>query len=169
VEISNTTSPARNQLKILLTALDASPLALRLDDCGDWMVTGKLGHVYTDGAGYLLCVNGTSPRRWTNVKARLSFCRLTQDGDDEGCLHLDRLPTPTEAALIREALGIRRRRHPSPEVLATLKAHSFKSRVESPPGGHKFISQAAGHPEPFLPDDNIFREIGPSVREERRS
>jgi len=27
------------------------------------------------------------------------------DGDDDGCLHLDRLPTPTEPDLIREALS----------------------------------------------------------------
>ncbi|MGO9681180.1 MAG: hypothetical protein ACLPTZ_00955 [Beijerinckiaceae bacterium] len=167
MEVSNTTSPARNQLEILLLALDASPLAMRLDDCRDWTIAGKLGHVYTDGAGYLLCVDGTSRRRWTNLKCRLRFCRVAQDGDDEGCLHLDRLPTPTEAVLIRKALGIRRRLHPSPEVLATLKAN--RARAERPPGGRRLVFQATGHPEPSLPDDSVFREIGPSVREERRS
>jgi hypothetical protein len=74
-----------------------------------------LGHIYADGTGFLLCVNAKderdqSPRRWTNIKRRLAFCRITQDGDDEGCLHLDQLPTPAEATLIREALGIRKRR-----------------------------------------------------------
>jgi hypothetical protein len=57
----------------------------------------------------------------TNVKDRLAFCALTQDGDDEGCLHLDRPPTPDETAIIREALGIRKRRHLSPEELAALR------------------------------------------------
>jgi hypothetical protein len=36
------------------------------------------------------------------VKKRLAFCRLTQDGDDEGCFHLDRLPTKNEAETIRD-------------------------------------------------------------------
>ena len=75
----------------LLKALDASPLALRRDACGDYRINGKTGHIYADGDGYLLCVmTDESVRRWNNIKRNLAFCRLTQDGDDEGCLHLDR-------------------------------------------------------------------------------
>jgi hypothetical protein len=57
----------------------------------------------------LLCVVSVklSTRRWLVIKGKLSFCRLTQDGDSEGCLHLDRLPNAAEAIAIREALGIR--------------------------------------------------------------
>jgi hypothetical protein len=62
-----------------------------------------------------------SPRRWTGIKKRLGFCRLTQDGDDEGCLYLDRLPKADEAVLIREAIGIRKRRHLTPEALVALE------------------------------------------------
>jgi hypothetical protein len=88
----------RDSLLSLVAALDASPRALRRDECGDWQITGKHGHVYVDGACYLLCVmTGESPRRWGFVKKRLRFCRLTQDGDDEGGLYLDRLPAPDEA------------------------------------------------------------------------
>ena len=76
----------RSRLETLLGPLDASPTALRLDGCGDWAIIGKLGHIYIDyldGRGFLLCVTaGESARRWFNVKQRLSFCRLTQDGDD---------------------------------------------------------------------------------------
>ena len=87
----------RSRLEMLLGALDASPTALGLDDCGDWAIFGKHGHIYIAGQGFSLCVTtGESARRWFNVKQRLSFCRLTQDGDDEGCLHLDRLPTKVE-------------------------------------------------------------------------
>jgi hypothetical protein len=113
-----------NHLETMLTALDASETCFERPHCrgftGDWQITGKLGHVLADGDGFLLYVSTEeSPRRWTNVKERLtSFCTLTQDGDDEGCLHLDRLPTPDEAAIIREALGIRKRRHLSPEEIA---------------------------------------------------
>jgi hypothetical protein len=106
----------RVRLHALLTALDASPVALRRDlhrregRKGDHGIHGKLGHIYADGAAFLLCVNAKderdqSPRRWTNVKRRLAFCRISQDGDDEGCLRLDQLPTSAEAVLIREALG----------------------------------------------------------------
>ena len=89
----------RSRLETLLGVLDASPTALGLDDCGDWAIFGKLGYIYIHGQGFLFYVTtGESARRWFNVKQRLNFCRLTQDGDDEGCLHLDRLPTKTEPA-----------------------------------------------------------------------
>jgi hypothetical protein len=110
------------RLQTLLTTLDATPRALRRDQCGDWAITGKSGHILADGDGYLLCAGtGESARRWTNVKNRLGFCRVTQDGDDEGCLHLDQLPTRTQASAIREALGIRQRTHFSAETLAGLR------------------------------------------------
>ena len=100
----------RAQLLTLVKALDVSVLRLRRDECGDHRINGKRGHIYRDGAGFLLYVTtGESKRRWTNTKQRLGFCRVTQDGDDEGCLHLDRLPTRAEAGLIRQALRIRRR------------------------------------------------------------
>jgi hypothetical protein len=90
-----------------MTALDATTGALRRDACGDYAIIGKDGHIYADGAGYLLCVStDESARRWGFVKKRLAFCQLRQDGDDEGALHLDRLPTPAEAEAIREAMSI---------------------------------------------------------------
>jgi hypothetical protein len=79
----------RASLKLLLAALDASELALKRDMIrgegrkGDWAIYGTLGHIYRDGAGYLLCVvaddeRDQSVRRWTNVKGRLAaICRLT--------------------------------------------------------------------------------------------
>jgi hypothetical protein len=51
-----------------------------------------------------------SARKWAADKKRLGFCCLTQNGDDEGCLRLMGLPTPARAAIIREVLGIRKRR-----------------------------------------------------------
>lgn len=126
----------RVHLETLLTALDASPKALQRDLIrgegrkGDLVIRGKLGHVYADGPGFLLYVmtdekhegvGDGSPRRWNNIKRRLDFCRVKQDGDDEGCLYLDRLPTPIEANLVREALGIRKRTHFSAETVARLR------------------------------------------------
>ena len=115
-------SEDREHLEILLQVLDASPLALRRDACGDYAINGKSGHIYADGSGFLLCVSTNElARLWGFVKKRLAFCRLTQDGDDEGCLHLDRLPTAAEAEAIRDDLGIRKRRHLSDEALAALE------------------------------------------------
>jgi hypothetical protein len=132
--VSDIEYDCRARLKLLLAALDASELTLKRDlirgegRTGDWAIYGKLGHIYPDGAGYLLCVvaddeREQSARRWTNVKGRLTaICRLTQDCDDEGCLHLDRLPQPHEAVVIREALGIRKRRIVSDEARLHLEA-----------------------------------------------
>jgi hypothetical protein len=131
-------STDRERLVAMLKALDASERCLERPVCrdwtGDWQITGTLGHIYPD-AGYLLSVHTKeAPRRWFNVKVRLgSFCRLTQDGDDEGCFHLDRLPTQGEAEAIRDALGIRKRRKVTEEARAHLGA--MRSAAKSPYGG----------------------------------
>jgi hypothetical protein len=60
-------------------------------------------------AGYLIMITtDESARRWTNIKRRMSFCRITQDGDDEEFLPLDMPPTADDAATIRDAIGVRR-------------------------------------------------------------
>jgi hypothetical protein len=131
----------QTRLEALVAAIDASPRALRRDPCGDYMITGKLGHICADGHGFLLYVSTReSPRRWTMVKRRLAFCQLNQDGDDEGCLRLDRLPRPEEAELIREALAIRKRRHVSPETLAAARVslEFARSLDKTPPGASAF-------------------------------
>jgi hypothetical protein len=110
----------KQHLEAMLTALDASLRAL--ERIGDWQIVGNNGHIMTDGRGFVFYVSTSeSPRRWTGIKKRLGFCRLTQDGDDEGCLYLERLPKADEAVLIREAIGIRKRRHLTPEALVALE------------------------------------------------
>ena len=49
------------------------------------------------------------------------FLQSDEDGDWEGCLHLDRLPTADEAVVIREVLGMRKRRHMTAEALSKLE------------------------------------------------
>ena len=111
----------RAHLETLLTALSATRRAFWRDTCGDWAIWGKRGHIYADGSGFLIVVcTGGFIRLWANTKRKLDFCRLTQDGDDEGCLHLDHLPTPKEAELIRHALRIKRKRHYTPDQLASI-------------------------------------------------
>jgi hypothetical protein len=91
----------KQHLEAMLTALDASRRALERR-CGDWQISGSDGHVMTDSRGFLFYVStGESPRRWTGIKKRLGFCRLTQDGNDEGCLYLERLPKAEAASRCR--------------------------------------------------------------------
>ena len=124
----------RSHLHALLTAADASATTVERPVCegwvGDYQITGKTGYVLSNGVGYLLYVHidertamerEPSSRPWKNAKARLTFCKVTQDGDWEGCLHLDRLPTADEAVVIREVLGIRKRRHMTAEALSKLE------------------------------------------------
>ena len=117
-----TALPDRAQLEPFLAALDASPTALERPNCrgwiGDYQITGKHGHVLADHAGYLLYVTSTL-QRWKKAK-RILPGTVTQDGDDEGIVRLDRLPTPAEAELIRDLIGIRKRRHMTADALSSL-------------------------------------------------
>src|ERR1700720_4657058 len=82
----------RARLNTLLGSLDASPVTLKRDwvrgegRTGHWSIRGRLGHIYRDGVGFLLCVvaedeRKQSARRWGFAKGRLAvFCRLSQDG-----------------------------------------------------------------------------------------
>lgn len=123
----------RAHLERLLTALDVTHRAIWRDGCGDWAIKGKRGRIYADGGGFLVVVSaGAFLRGWANIKGKLPFCRVTQDGDAEGCLHLDHLPVPAEADLIRHALRIKRKRHHTPDQLATITARLRKNATRRP-------------------------------------
>jgi hypothetical protein len=123
----------RARLERLLTALDATARVVRRDSCRDWVIKGERGYIYADGCGFLIVVStGDSIRLWANTKRKLDFCRVTQDGDDQGCLHLDRLPTPAEADLIRDALRIKRKRHYRPDQLPSITARLSKNATRDP-------------------------------------
>jgi hypothetical protein len=120
----------RAQQKILLVALNAWDRALRRDECRAWTISGNTGTVHTwgDGRTWVLFVACRSVRHWTATKARLSFCHVTQDGDDEGCLRLFNLPTPDQAEVIRDVVGLRKRRDVPAEVLERLKSFAFERK-----------------------------------------
>jgi hypothetical protein len=102
----------RDMQRSLLVALEASQRSLRRDECGAWRIRGRQGHIYTWGpsGGWLIYVGLHSSRKWTAIKQHLSFCKVTQDGDMDGCLRLNELPTPEQATAMRKALGIKRKR-----------------------------------------------------------
>lgn len=119
-------------LKRLLDALRGAGNSLRLDECGDWRIRGRCGHIaaWGDGETWSLYVQCRSSRHWTATKQRLDFCRVMQDGDDEGVLRLMALPAPEQAAAIRKALGIRQ---PGP---TTDPGGRHLPAAPSPPIGH---------------------------------
>ena len=101
----------RRQQERLLAALDAAPSQLRRDEAGWWTITGRRGviHTWGDGTTFVVHVRCRSPQHWTFTRRRLAFLTVTQDGDEDGCLRLPRLPTRDEAVVIRDVLGLRKR------------------------------------------------------------
>jgi hypothetical protein len=125
----------RAQQKALLKALNAWDRALRRDECGAWTITGSRGTIHTwgDGRTWVLYVRCHSSRHWTATKARLAFCKVTQDGEEEGCLRLSHLPIAEQAEQIRDALGIQKRREVSAGVLERLRSFAFERKPRSDP------------------------------------
>lgn len=96
------------ELEQLIIALECSLTARVKDECGDWRVVGRKGHIYVEPEGFYIYHDAGSKQAWTWAKKTLAFCKVTQDGDEEGMLLLDRLPDPMEAEVIRGQLGIRK-------------------------------------------------------------
>lgn len=60
----------------------------------------------------------SSSTRWTYAKRALAFAVVTQDGEGDGVLFLDRLPSAVEALAIRKCLGIAKVVEMAPDDLA---------------------------------------------------
>ena len=125
----------RQQQETLLDTLDAAPGQLRRDACGLWIIAGRRGTIQTwgDGKSWVLYVRCRSRQHWTFTKRRLAFMTVTQDGDEEGCLRLDRLPTPQEAVVIRDVLGLRKRVAYAPDALERKRASMAKAGLAREP------------------------------------
>jgi hypothetical protein len=143
----------RAQQRSLLAALNGWDRALRRDGCAAWRISGSRGSVHSwgDGKAWVLYARSRSTRHWSATKARLSFCHLTQDGDDEGCLRLHHLPTPEQAAAIRDALGIRKRMDFDPDEMErrrSLMKRLAQAKVLGPAGSS--VLGPTPEPEPIL-------------------
>jgi hypothetical protein len=146
------------QQQSLLTALNGWDRALRRDECSAWCIYGKHGRIYTwgDGSTWVLSVRCRSKQGWTIAKRRLDFCAPTQDGDDEGCLRLHRLPTADQAEVIRDILGIRKRVEYSPETLEQRRSlmaawNGAEPRPNSPTEALPLANRISGHRD--LPEE----------------
>jgi hypothetical protein len=106
------------QLRKLAAAIGSRNNALRRDECGDGRIEGQRGWIYAvpgtrqrpDRAGFQIYCAPGSARAWASAKKAMAFAELAQDGDEEGLLLLARLPTPHEAAILRDKLGIAKKR-----------------------------------------------------------
>jgi len=102
----------RNLMLDLLQSLNGAKTALRRDECGDWTIFGKHGHIHTDGSDFYIFLACPTPGMWKNRKRKLGLM-VVQDGDDEGIFLLPDFPTKELAATIRRLVGFRQTR-PAP-------------------------------------------------------
>ena len=133
----------RPALLKLVEALGCRDAALRRDECGDWRINGKYGYIYAvpgipwggmeKTEGFQIYFRGaefeaTTSKAWKYAKEAMLFAKVTQDGGTEGLLFLARLPTPEEAATIRDKLRIPKRAEYSEEVMAQKRASMQTAR-----------------------------------------
>jgi hypothetical protein len=97
---------------------------LRRDPCGDWNVSGRRGHISTDGTAFYFYLQPGTKRRWEKAKRDLGLI-VTQDGDDEGILRMDELSPAPLAETLRRLLGLRKSVRPSDKQRATLARFQF--------------------------------------------
>jgi hypothetical protein len=113
----------RDELSTLLTVLHGAMNALHRDECGDPTIFGSRGHVRACDGMFHIYVRCRSPKAWTYAKRQLAgFTTVQQDGDDEGVLVLSRLPDESEAATLRDYIGLHQTKQVSPDVIQNLKA-----------------------------------------------
>ena len=127
----------RQQLLEFAEALVCRSGALRRDECGDWRINGKYGHIYAirgtldrlKTPGFQIFVLGWTANGWNRAKKAFEpFAELIHDGLDEGALFLDRLPSPSEAETIRHYLGVAKKAEFSDEVMAQKREAALKAR-----------------------------------------
>jgi hypothetical protein len=136
----------RELLLNLASTLSVSKARLKRDGCGDWIIRGRRGHILTDGIAMYVYLACKTKRRWENAKSALGLV-ATQDGDTEGVLRLDDLPSEPLAETLRRLLGLRKSVRPSDKQRATLARFSF--RRDKPAVSGRFIAAAeapATHP-----------------------
>jgi hypothetical protein len=136
--MADTYPPTKQREALLLfrLALNCRDNALRRDECSDWRINGRQGHIYAVPEGFQLVFfarngvnefDGDGPHIEDYLKAKrdLIFSRLAQDGTGEGIFMLDRLPTPAEAEVIRDTLGIFKRKDMGEPTDAQLTARAL--------------------------------------------
>jgi hypothetical protein len=141
----------RDLLLGLIDAISVSKVRLRRDECGHWNIVGRRGHVSTDGVNgyaYLAC---KTKRRWEAAKSALGGLVVTQDGDLEGVIRLDDVPSELLAAELRRLLGLRKSVRPSDKQRTTLARFHFR-RDSSGVSDPSIAATEVGRPLPAITD-----------------
>lgn len=99
-----------------------------LDECHDYKVQGKEGKIYCVAPYWYVYLNPGSKRKWSELKKKLSFMEVHQDGDTEGFLRADFYPSIEQGNVVRKALKIKKSYTPVKSVLDNVKS-SDKSTV----------------------------------------
>jgi hypothetical protein len=121
------------ELDTLLAAINGAMNALRRDACGDWTITGSRGTIRACGGKFFVHIPCHSGLAWTWAKKKLAgFTTVHQDGDEEGIILLDRMPTPDEAETLRSYIGLRQTRDVSPDLAQNLRDHATKGSIGPP-------------------------------------
>lgn len=115
----------RELLLGVVGALNVAKTRLSRDPCGDWNIVGRRGHISSDGTAMYVYLARESKRRWEAAKSMLGLV-VTQDGDPEGFLRLDDLPSDSQAETLRRLLGLKRSVRPSDKKRATLSRFQFR-------------------------------------------
>jgi hypothetical protein len=123
----------KKHLEALADRIDAVS-GVSKDACGDYALTGAYGWIYHVGLPgaplvFQIIVGTTSPLRWRKAKALLAFGRVTQDGDCEGSITFDGLPTAAQGEILRQVVGLRKRRTMSDDQRDALRRSVAKART----------------------------------------
>src|SRR5882672_149931 len=94
-------------LEALLKCLSISKKRIVKDECNDYVVYGKQGKIYAVAPYWYVYYDAVTPRVWNNVKRRLSWMEVQNDGDWEGIFKADFPPSDKQAEVIRKLLKIR--------------------------------------------------------------
>ena len=140
----------RPALLRLVEALGCRDAYLRRDACGDWFIEGDDGHIWAvpgsidrpQSEGFQIFIGCDTVRQWSAVKTAVKpFTDMTNDGDEEGMLFLDHLPTPDEADILRRYCGLHKKREDSEATIADRNQRLSKYRfqpartaTDDPPG-----------------------------------
>ena len=121
-------SEDKKLLQKLSEALNSSEERIHLDECGDWNIFGRKGKIFTDAELWYIYISAKSKRHWSSIKKKLNFMVISQDGDDEGILKLERMPSQEEAEIVREMVGLNKRPAFTDEYREQLKIRVRSSR-----------------------------------------
>jgi hypothetical protein len=105
-------------LKELTEHLDVSP-----DKAKRGSISGKRGDIVFSGDRWSISTSPRSKRHASGISRRLGFMEPVEITDSRCQFRLDRMPTSSEAEVIREIVGLNKRPELTPEQRETRQNH----------------------------------------------